>query len=89
VPESGTLGTVRGALSNGRSYRERGTFPLRRAANGDMEMNAQATKLQAAENDLKELMADVTRALEKDQEAVARIASKAAAATTETESTSR
>ena len=64
-------------------------FPLRRAANGEMEMNAQATKLQTAENDLKELMADVTRAMEKAQEAVARIASKAAAATTETESTSR
>jgi hypothetical protein len=53
---------------------------------GKMEMNAQATKLQSAENDLKELMADVTRAMEKVQEAVARIASKAAA---ETESTSR
>jgi hypothetical protein len=52
-----------------------------------MEMNAQA--LQAAENDLKQLMADVTQAMEKTQEAVARIASKAAAATTETESTSR
>jgi hypothetical protein len=64
-------------------------FPLRRAANGEMEMNAQATKLQSAENDLKELMADLTRAMEKVQEAVARIASKAAAATTETESTSR
>ena len=64
-------------------------FPLRRAANGEMEMNAQATKLQAAENDLKELMADVTRAMEKAQEAVARIASKAAAVTAETESTSR
>ena len=64
-------------------------FPLRRAANGEMEMNAQATKLQSAENDLKELMADVTRAMEKAQEAVARIASKAAAATTETESASR
>ena len=64
-------------------------FPLSRAANGEMEMNAQATKLQAAEDDLKELMADVTRAMEKAQEAVARIASKAAAATTETESTSR
>ena len=62
---------------------------MRRVANEEMEMNAQATKLQAAENDLKELMADVTRALEKAQEAVARIASKAAAATTETESTSR
>jgi hypothetical protein len=54
-----------------------------------MEMNAQATKLQAAENDLKQLMADVARAMEKAQGAVARIASKAAAATTETESTSR
>ena len=64
-------------------------FPLRRAANGEMEMNAQATKLQAAENDLKQLMADVTRAMEKAQEAVARIAFKAAAATIETESTSR
>jgi hypothetical protein len=52
-----------------------------------MEMNAQATKIQAAENDLKQLMADVTRAIEKAQEAVARIASKAAAATTETDCT--
>jgi t-SNARE complex subunit (syntaxin) len=50
-------------------------------------MNAQATKLQAAENDLKQLMADVARAVEKAQEAVARIAFKAAAATTDTEST--
>jgi hypothetical protein len=63
--------------------------PLRRAANREMEMNAQATKLQAAENDLKQLMADVTRTIEKAQQAVARIASKAAAAPTETESTSR
>jgi len=46
-----------------------------------MKMNAQATKLQAAENDLKQLMADVTRAIEKAQQAVATIASKAAAAT--------
>jgi hypothetical protein len=61
------------------------SFPLRRAADGEMEMNARATKLQAAENDLKQLMVDVTRAMEKAQEAVARIASKAA--TTETEST--
>ena len=50
-------------------------------------MNARATKLQAAENDLKQLIADVTRAMEKAQEAVARITSKTAAATTETEST--
>ena len=49
-------------------------------------MNPQATKLQAVENDLKQLMANVTRAMEKAQEAVARIASKAATATTETES---
>jgi hypothetical protein len=54
-----------------------------------MEINAQATKLEAAENDLKQLMADVTRAIEKAQDAVARIVSKAAAATTETKSTSR
>jgi hypothetical protein len=45
------------------------------------------TKLQAVENDLKRLMADVTRAMEKAQEAVARIASKAAPPTAETEST--
>ena len=49
-------------------------------------MNAQAPKLEDAENDLKQLMADVTRAME---QAVARIASKPAAATTEPESTSR
>ena len=55
----------------------------------EMEMNAQVTKIQAAENDLKQLMADVTRAIEKAQQAVARISSKAATATTETESTSR
>jgi hypothetical protein len=48
-----------------------------------------AEKLQAAENDLKQLMTDVTRAMEKAQEAVARIASKAVAATTKTESTTR
>ena len=52
-------------------------FSPRRAANGEMEMNA--PKLQAAENDLKQLMADVTRAMEKAQEAVARMAAKAAA----------
>ena len=64
-------------------------FHLRRAANRKMEMDAQATKLQAAGNDLKQLMADVTRAMEKAQQAVGRISPKAAAATTETESTSR
>jgi hypothetical protein len=53
-----------------------------------MKMNAHATKLQAAENHLKELMADVTKAMEKAQEAVARISSKTATGTTETQSTS-
>jgi hypothetical protein len=37
------------------------------AANGEMQMNA-ATKLEGAENDLKHLMADVTRAMEKAQD---------------------
>ena len=49
-------------------------------------MNAQETKLQAAEEDLKELMADVTRAMEKAQEVVARISSKAAEVAPETDS---
>jgi hypothetical protein len=38
------------------------------------KMNAQAAKLQAAENDLKQLMADVSLAMEKAEEAVAKIA---------------
>jgi hypothetical protein len=70
----------------GPEYSERDRS-LKRAANGEMEMNAQATKLQAVENDLKQLMADVTRAMEKAQEAVAKIASKTATVTTETEPT--
>jgi t-SNARE complex subunit (syntaxin) len=49
-------------------------------------MNAQATKLEGAENDLKQLMADITQAIEKAQEAVARIAPKAATPITETKS---
>ena len=44
-----------------------------------MGMNTQATKLQAAEDDLKQLMADVTRAMERAQEAVARITSNGVA----------
>jgi t-SNARE complex subunit (syntaxin) len=43
-------------------------------------MSVQGTKLETAEKELKQLMADVTRAMEKAQEAVARIASKATAA---------
>jgi hypothetical protein len=62
-------------------------FPLRRAASGEMPMNAKAMKLQAAETDLKQLMADVSRAMEKAQEAVARLASTAAVATLKAEST--
>ena len=51
-------------------------------------MNTRATGIQAAENDLKQLMADVTRAMEKAQEAIAKIASTAAAAAApDTEST--
>jgi hypothetical protein len=73
----------------GPEYCER-ALSLRRAANGEIEMNAQqAPKLQAAENNLKQLMADVTQAIEKAQQAVSRIAPKAAVAATETESTSR
>ena len=37
-------------------------------------MKAQGTKLQATENDLKRLMADVSRAMDKAQEAITRIA---------------
>jgi hypothetical protein len=48
-------------------------------------MRAQPTKLQAAEKELKQLMADVTRAMEKAQEAIARVAGNAAATTATTE----
>jgi t-SNARE complex subunit (syntaxin) len=51
-----------------------------------MQMNAQVTKLEGAESDLKQLMADVSRAVEKAQEAIARIAPNAATATIETQS---
>ena len=50
------------------------------------EPNEQATKLENAQSDLKQLMADVTRAMEKAQEAVARITS--VGADTETTNTS-
>jgi hypothetical protein len=52
-------------------------------------MNTRATALQAAENDLKQLMADVIRAMEKAQEAIAKIASTAAAAAAESATSSR
>ena len=43
-------------------------------------MRVQGTKLESAEKELKQLMADVTRAMEKAEQAVARIAHKGAAA---------
>jgi glutamate racemase len=52
-----------------------------------MGMNTLATGIQAAENDLKQLMAEVSRAMEKAQEAVAKMACNTAAAAAETEST--
>ena len=51
----------------------------------EMEMKAQATKLQAAEDELKRLMADVSQAMRKAEEAIARIAPNEAAAMAETE----
>jgi DNA repair ATPase RecN len=50
-----------------------------RAGEGGTSMQAQLTKLDAAENDLKRLMAEVTRVMEKVQEAVERISCKTAA----------
>jgi Tfp pilus assembly protein PilP len=50
-------------------------------------MNTQATELQDAEDDLKQLMADVTRAIEKAQEAMEKITSNATAATIDTQPT--
>jgi hypothetical protein len=43
-------------------------------------MRVQGTKLESAEKELKQLMADVTRAMEKAEQAVTRIAHKGAAA---------
>ena len=51
------------------------------------EPNERATKLEAAQSDLKQLMADVSRAMEKAEEAVARITSPVAATAADTEST--
>ena len=50
-------------------------------------VDASTVRFQAAENNLKELMAEVTRAMEKAQEAVAKIAPKTETATAATEST--
>ena len=43
-------------------------------------MRVQGTKLESAEKELKQLMADVNRAMEKAEQAVARIACKSDAA---------
>jgi hypothetical protein len=59
----------------------------RGTANEDMKMAAKSTTLEAAERDLKELMADVTRAVEKAQQAVARITGKATVTAAEGEPT--
>ena len=48
-------------------------------------MNTQPTKLQSVENELKQLMAEVARAMEKAQDALARIAPKTAIAPVELE----
>ena len=48
-------------------------------------MKAQCTKLEAAENDLKRLMAEVARAMEKAQKAIERVACKTAPPMAETE----
>jgi hypothetical protein len=58
------------------------------AANGEMQMNAQATKLEGAENDLKQLMADVTGPWKRLKKPWLRIAPKAATPITEAESMS-
>jgi hypothetical protein len=63
------------------------SLSIEEAVHGDMKMNARATKLEAAENELKQLMTNVSRAMEKAQEAVGRIAPQAVAATAETKST--
>ena len=48
-------------------------------------MSTEDTKLQTVETDLKQLMADVTRAMERAQQAITRITSKEAAASPETD----
>ena len=52
-------------------------------------MNEKATKLETAETNLKQLMADVGRAMEKAQEAIARVTSTLGAATAGTESAAK
>jgi hypothetical protein len=50
-------------------------------------MNIRATALQAAENNLKQLMADVSRAMEKAEQAIAKLGSNAPGAAAETQTT--
>jgi hypothetical protein len=51
-------------------------------------VKAEATRLQAVETDLRQLMADVSRAMAKAEDALARIGGKAATPITETAATS-
>ena len=53
--------------------------------NGDRDMKGQGTKLHAAEIELKQLMADVSQAMQKAQDAIARITCKPATAEVATE----
>jgi hypothetical protein len=53
---------------------------------GRLRMNTQTTKLEGAEYDLKQLMADVTRAMQKAEEAVTRIIGNGAAVVAEAKS---
>jgi hypothetical protein len=48
-------------------------------------MNTPETKLQTAETDLKQLMADVARAMQKAEQAIARITSSEAVAAADTQ----
>ena len=52
-------------------------------------MNEQATRLETTESNLIQLMADVSRAMEKAQEAIARVTSTVGAATAGTESAAK
>ena len=52
-------------------------------------MNEPATKLETAESNLTQLMADVSRAMEKAQEAIARVTSTVGAATAGAESATK
>jgi len=64
-----------------------GPFSASEDGNRNTEMKAQATKLLAVETDLKQLMADVGRAMAKAEEALARIGGKSVATTAKADTT--